>query len=208
MQFFLTWKKCFYQLLQRQHLVAWHFQWNAKYLVDGTFMGVASIWIYLSILKFIFFSLKDCLLLSDLGRKNKTTSRQCNAQFEHGVGWQIWPSKIIHVRYINDIILPHLLPMRTGQAACRVRSSPFPLGRRLYQKAAQPFWGNKLKFNSGKTVAPPASTELIWNKWIFSCTWLFKERVELSKAYVKQPSGYSISPTNTGRRGMIVNFLL
>merc|ERR1712045_1043168 len=36
----------------------------------------------------------------------------------------------------------HLVPARTGQAACRVMSSPSPLRWRLYQKAAAPRSGH------------------------------------------------------------------
>ena len=35
----------------------------------------------------------------------------------------------------------HLVPANTGQAACRVMSSPSPLRWRLYQNAAEPFLG-------------------------------------------------------------------
>lgn len=83
---------------------------------------------------------------------------------------------------------PHLLPSRTGQAACLVRRSPSPLGNRLYQNTADPcwqtqilhcpagaldqyfyrqaigtrtFWGHTDTPMSVKTVAPPACTSLI-----------------------------------------------
>lgn len=64
------------------------------------------------------------------------------------------------------ILLPHLLPTRTGQAACNVRRSTAPDRYKLNQKAAVPFLGQIVTFNLGKTVAPPCSTSLIYRKEI------------------------------------------
>merc|ERR1719308_341634 len=52
----------------------------------------------------------------------------------------------------------HLVPARTGHAACRVRSSPSPFWNKLYQNAAAPFLGQREIPRCGNTVAPPCST--------------------------------------------------
>jgi len=48
--------------------------------------------------------------------------------------------------------------LRTGHAACLVRSSPSPFLCRLYQNAADPLVGQRVTPRVGKTVAPPSST--------------------------------------------------
>ena len=52
----------------------------------------------------------------------------------------------------------HLVPARTGHAACLVISSPSPFWCRLYQNATAPFLGFKDIPRYGNTVAPPSST--------------------------------------------------
>ena len=90
--------------------------------------------------------------------------------------------------------LPHFDPERTGQAAWRVNSLPSPLGWRLYQKAALPFFGHTVAPVVVKTVAPPASTSLI-------CQWgnvflikMYRSSSEI-KTHVKQPSSDTIPPS-------------
>ena len=57
-----------------------------------------------------------------------------------------------------DKIIPHFVPANTGHAACLVISSPSPFLWRLYQKAAEPFFGQSVSPAEGNTVAPPNST--------------------------------------------------
>lgn len=65
----------------------------------------------------------------------------------------------------GNLSLPHLEPVRTGHAACRVLKSPSPDLCKLYQKAADPFLGRKAMRRFVKTVAPPCSTSLICKVW-------------------------------------------
>ena len=58
----------------------------------------------------------------------------------------------------NHNFIPHLVPDKTGQAACLVISSPSPFLWRLYQNAADPFFGQSVSPADGNTVAPPNST--------------------------------------------------
>ncbi len=55
------------------------------------------------------------------------------------------------------LLLTHFWPYKTGQAACLVLKSPFPLGKILCQNTAEPRMGTTLAFISVKTVAPPSS---------------------------------------------------
>lgn len=72
------------------------------------------------------------------------------------------------------LLLTHLVPNKTGHAACLVLKSPSPLGNKLYQNAADLRLASTRAPLRGKTVAPPisgASSYLIKNL-IIEYIWL------------------------------------
>ena len=89
------------------------------------------------------------------------------AAFHGSICYTLWGQKqfnngfYVNLSIYKSVYLPHLLPVRTGQDAWNVRSSPVPLGSKLYQRAADPLRGHSATFSRGKTVAPPASTSVI-----------------------------------------------
>ena len=80
--------------------------------------------------------------------------------------WKNSPTNLIDIDQKNKSIeskseiriIPHFVPDKTGHAACQVISSPSPFLWRLYQNAAEPFFGQSVKPAEGNTVAPPNST--------------------------------------------------